>query len=237
MGAGSGFDLEARAFAGALTLATAQGLASGIRQLEHFDLILCGNATVDSGTGQVAVQLAEFLDLPCVTDVEEIAFENEQSLIAKRKWEDIDDVVGCWELMNEPDHFTDADILIPWLDEMGTYVKGIDPGTYVALGAKNDEAIAYELLNHNFVDVDIYTVHPWYVLWALPFAALRRNRAWIMLTGLVLLGYWGLEAFHARGEWPQPLWARLLLWVPVFGLLAFDSLRDRYRSRSAPEIA
>lgn len=76
-----------RAFAGADTLATAQALASGIRQLEHFDLILCGNATVDSGTGQVAVQLAEFLDLPCVTDVEEIAFENEQSLIAKRKWE------------------------------------------------------------------------------------------------------------------------------------------------------
>lgn len=83
--------------------------------------------------------------------------------IANRKWKDIDDVVWCWELMNEPDHFTDADILIPWLDEMGTYVKGIDPGTYVALGAKNDEAIAYELLNHNFVDVDIYTVHPWYI--------------------------------------------------------------------------
>lgn len=82
-----------------------------------------------------------------------------------------------------------------------------------------------------------HTVHPWYVLWALPFAALRRNRAWILLTGLVLLGYWGLETFHTRGEWPQPLWARLLLWVPVFGLLTFDALRDRYRNRGAPDIA
>ena len=76
-----------RAFAGADTLATAQALAFGIGKLERFDLILCGDATIDSGTGQVAVQLAEFLDLPCVTEVEEITFEDEQSLIARRKWE------------------------------------------------------------------------------------------------------------------------------------------------------
>ncbi len=76
-----------RAFAGADTLATAQALAYGIRKLEHFDLVLCGDATIDSGTGQVAVQLAELLDLPCVTDAEELTFENEQSLLVKRIWE------------------------------------------------------------------------------------------------------------------------------------------------------
>jgi len=76
-----------QAFAGADTLATARALAYGIRKLEHFDLVLCGDATIDSGTGQVAVQLAEFLDLPCITDAEELTFENEQSLLAKRVWE------------------------------------------------------------------------------------------------------------------------------------------------------
>ena len=76
-----------RAFAGADTLATAQALAYGIRKLERFDLILCGNTTIDSGTGQVAVQLAEFLDLPCTTDTEELTFENEQSLLIRRAWE------------------------------------------------------------------------------------------------------------------------------------------------------
>lgn len=71
------------------------------------------------------------------------------------------------------------------------------------------------------------TVHPWYVLWALPFAALRRSRGWILLTGLAVLGYWGLESFHTQGIWPQPLWARLMLWVPVFALIGLDAVRGR----------
>ena len=76
-----------QAFAGADTLATAQALACGIGKLGHFDLVLCGDATIDSGTGQVAVQLAEFLDLPCITNVEQLTFENGRSLLAKRIWE------------------------------------------------------------------------------------------------------------------------------------------------------
>ena len=74
-------------FSGRVVVATAQALAYGIRKLERFDLILCGDATIDSGTGQVAVQLAEFLDLPCITNAEELTFENEQSVLVKRMWE------------------------------------------------------------------------------------------------------------------------------------------------------
>lgn len=76
-----------QACAGADTLATAQALAYGIRKLGHFNLILCGDATIDSGTGQVAMQLAEFLDLPGITNVEELTFENGRSLLVKRTWE------------------------------------------------------------------------------------------------------------------------------------------------------
>ena len=87
MGADTAVHLCDPAFAGADTLATAQALAYGIGRLEHFDLILCGDATIDSGTGQVAVQMAEFLDLPAITNVEELTFEDEQSLLVKRIWE------------------------------------------------------------------------------------------------------------------------------------------------------
>ena len=87
MGADDAIHLCDPAFAGADTLATAKALAYGIGRLEHSDLILCGDATIDSGTGQVAVQLAEFLDLPAVTNVEEVTFEDEQSLVARRIWE------------------------------------------------------------------------------------------------------------------------------------------------------
>lgn len=67
------------------------------------------------------------------------------------------------------------------------------------------------------------TLHPWYVLWVLPFAALRRNRAWVLLSGLAFVTYWGLGPYLETGEWPRPLWSRLVLWLPFYGLLLWDA--------------
>ncbi len=64
---------------------------------------------------------------------------------------------------------------------------------------------------------------PAYALWILPFAALRLNRTWLLMTGLVLLGYVGMGRHAATGLWPQPPWARLLLWAPVLVLLVRDA--------------
>jgi electron transfer flavoprotein beta subunit len=75
------------AFAGADTLATARALACALRKLEPFDLVFCGEATIDSGTAQVPVQLAELLGLPAIISVEELSFENEQTLLVKKIWE------------------------------------------------------------------------------------------------------------------------------------------------------
>ena len=58
------------AFAGADTLATASVLAKAIQRLGFYDLILCGKASEDSGTGQVGPQIAEILNIPHATDVE-----------------------------------------------------------------------------------------------------------------------------------------------------------------------
>ena len=69
------------------------------------------------------------------------------------------------------------------------------------------------------------TLHPWYVLWMLPFAALRASRTWILMTGLSFLGYFGLATFQDTGEWPQPVLVRLLLWVPFLVLLGFDAAK------------
>ncbi|MFL6291471.1 MAG: glycosyltransferase 87 family protein [Thermoanaerobaculia bacterium] len=52
------------------------------------------------------------------------------------------------------------------------------------------------------------TVYPWYLLWVLPWAALLRQRAWLALSGLILLSYWS-------PLWP---WVFLAIWVP-FALL------------------
>ena len=87
MGADEAFLLCDRAFAAADTLATAYTLACGIRKIGYFDLILCGNETIDSGTGQVGPQIAHFLDIPCITSVKEIAFDGERTLMVKQALE------------------------------------------------------------------------------------------------------------------------------------------------------
>ena len=69
MGAKRGTVLTDRKFAGADVLATAYTLSQGIRSCGEFDLILCGKQTTDGDTAQVGAELAEFLQLPNVSNV------------------------------------------------------------------------------------------------------------------------------------------------------------------------
>jgi len=59
-------------FAGADTLATSYTLASAIRKLGRYDLIVCGEKTVDGDTGQVGPEVAEHLGIPHVAYVCEV---------------------------------------------------------------------------------------------------------------------------------------------------------------------
>jgi electron transfer flavoprotein beta subunit len=69
MGADRAVLLSDIAFAGADTLATAYVLAAGIEKLGNFDLVACGDQTIDGGTAQVSAQVAEFLGVPNVMHV------------------------------------------------------------------------------------------------------------------------------------------------------------------------
>ncbi len=59
-------------FAGADTLATSYTLACAIKKIGYFDLIICGEKTVDGDTGQVGPELAEHLGIPHVAYVSEL---------------------------------------------------------------------------------------------------------------------------------------------------------------------
>ncbi len=68
--------LSDRAFAGADTWATAYTLASAIKKMGQYDLIICGRQTLDGDTGQVGPELSEMLEMPFiayVSQIEEIA--------------------------------------------------------------------------------------------------------------------------------------------------------------------
>lgn len=69
-GADRGILLTDRAFGGADTLSTSRTLAAAIRAMGSFDLILCGEKSVDGDTAQVGPEVAELLAMPhaCYVD-------------------------------------------------------------------------------------------------------------------------------------------------------------------------
>jgi hypothetical protein len=75
------------------------------------------------------------------------------------------------------------------------------------------------------------TIHPWYVLWILPLAALRGGRAWLLLSGTVFMAYWGLDAYQSTGSWPEPLFARLAIHGPFLALLGIEATSAKRRPR------
>ncbi|MBI5018364.1 MAG: electron transfer flavoprotein subunit beta/FixA family protein [Deltaproteobacteria bacterium] len=72
MGADEAILLTDRKFAAADTLATSYALACAARRFGHFDLVLCGRQAIDGDTAQVGPQVAEKLDLPQITYVEDV---------------------------------------------------------------------------------------------------------------------------------------------------------------------
>lgn len=84
-GADRGLLLTDQSFAGADTLATSHVLARAISLLDpRPELILCGNNTIDSDTGHVGPQVAEELGIPQICGVNDIQWEKEGLLLAKR---------------------------------------------------------------------------------------------------------------------------------------------------------
>ncbi len=78
-GTDGGYVLTDRAFAGADTLATSYAIATAIRKIGNYDIILGGRQAIDGDTAQVGPQVAQKLGLPQVTYAEEILKIDEQA--------------------------------------------------------------------------------------------------------------------------------------------------------------
>lgn len=87
LGADRAVLLSDKAFAGSDTLATSRVLAAGIRRLGSFDLICCGNFSLDGSTAQVPSQVAELLGIPNIMHVSNLEFGEEKGLIVTQKIE------------------------------------------------------------------------------------------------------------------------------------------------------
>ena len=86
-GADNGVVLSDRAFAGSDTLATSYALATAVRKIGDFDIILGGRQAIDGDTAQVCPQIAEKLGLPQVTYAEEVGEVKDGKITIKRRIE------------------------------------------------------------------------------------------------------------------------------------------------------
>ena len=76
-------------------------------------------------------------------------------------------------------------------------------------------------------------VHPWYLCWVLPFLIFHPNKAWLFLSGWIVLAYW-IRYLFPSGVWQPVLWLKLLIYVPFYVFLIAEIAISRWRRRVIP---
>ena len=72
-------------------------------------------------------------------------------------------------------------------------------------------------------------LHPWYLLWILPFLPFFPSPAWIYLSGVSLLAYNVLGRYHASGVWLEDPWVKWVEYLPFLVFAGFSWLRRQRR--------
>lgn len=84
MGADEAILLSDRAFGGADTWATSNTIAAGIKKIGDYDLIFAGRQAIDGDTAQVGPQIAEKLDIPQVTYVQNFEIKGKEVTVQRQ---------------------------------------------------------------------------------------------------------------------------------------------------------
>ena len=92
LGADKAYWLNDPALQGTDTWGTAYVLAEMVKKIGEFDLILCGDSSLDSFSGLVGPRLSEMLNLPQITSVGKVTVEGD-AVIAERSLEDASETV------------------------------------------------------------------------------------------------------------------------------------------------
>jgi len=67
------------------------------------------------------------------------------------------------------------------------------------------------------------TVHPWYLLWVLPFSLICQQKVWLWLYTVYPIFYVALTSIDpTTGAWNPPLWPQLLTYIPFFACLVLQ---------------
>lgn len=94
IGVDNGILLSDKKFAAADTYATGKTIGTAIREkIPNFDLIICGQFAIDGDTAQTGPSIANTLNLPQVTYVQEIISYEDGALTVRRELDDGTEIV------------------------------------------------------------------------------------------------------------------------------------------------
>ncbi len=110
MGVDDAILITDKAFAASDTLATSYTLATAIKKMGDFDLLMFGKQAIDGDTAQVGPGVAEFLNIPQITFIRKIVEITDTNITAQRAIEDGYEVIEttlpcaltCIKELNEP---------------------------------------------------------------------------------------------------------------------------------------
>jgi electron transfer flavoprotein alpha/beta subunit len=113
MGADEAYLLSDRAFGGADTCATSTTIAAGIKKIPNVDIVFAGRQAIDGDTAQVGPQVAQRLNIPVVTYVQNLKVEGKTAIVERQLedgYEIIEVQMPCLLTMvkeiNEPRYMT-----------------------------------------------------------------------------------------------------------------------------------
>lgn len=73
------------------------------------------------------------------------------------------------------------------------------------------------------------TLHPWYLLWIMPFMPFFPSAPWLVLSGLVFLAYEVLIDYSLSGVWLEKSWVRWAQYAPFYFLLFSSFAYSRWQ--------
>ncbi len=112
---------------------------------------------------------------------------------------------------------------------------------YLALKKKNECILKISFWSIGLLLLLSPTFHFWYLTWIVPFLVFFPNRAWLLLTGLIMVSQEVLVDYSALGIWEEKRWVKFIEFVPFYFFLGFDYYRTHFialfRNPDKPETS
>jgi len=71
------------------------------------------------------------------------------------------------------------------------------------------------------------TLHPWYLIWIIPFLIFVPNWSWLIFTFLIQASYFVLKDFALSSVWNESVWILLFQYIPFYALLIWEYMDRR----------